>query len=71
MLHVRGTVGQSGSGITLRKLFRVLFGWGNLLVCGGQSLLECRFVNSRETPEGGFLKGNYTSGDYAAVHNGN
>lgn len=33
--------------------------------------LKCRFVHSRETPEGGFLKGNYTSGDYAAVQNGN
>lgn len=30
-----------------------------------------QFVNSRETPEGGFLKGNYTNADYAAVHNGN
>lgn len=73
------TVAQSRSIITIISLLRVLFGGVNLaatrgvnlLVCGGQSLLECRFVNSRETPEGGFLKGNYTSGDYAAVHNGN
>lgn len=42
-----------------------------LPVSSSQSMLECRFVNSRETPEGGFLKGNYTSRDYAAVHNGN
>lgn len=47
----------------------------NLPACSGQSTLECGSVNSRETPEGSFffffLKGNYTSGDYAAVHNGN
>lgn len=41
--------------------------------CGGSGrpTVECRFVNSGETPEGGFLKGNYTSRDYAAEHNGN